>query len=83
MNVGLFHGSERGGLVGAAGGKLPHAPFDAVQIPASGLAHGFTGHFHTPKDAPHHTYPGNPEPLAFGSQATGRWSLRRLTTGAR
>lgn len=66
VHVGLFHGSERGGLVGAAGGKLPHAPFDAVQVPASGLAHAFTGHFHTPKDAAHHTYPGNPEPLVFG-----------------
>ena len=68
VNVALFHGSERGAHVRADGGKVPHAPFDAAQVPASGLDHAFVGHFHSPKDAPHHTYPGNPEPLNFGER---------------
>jgi exonuclease SbcD len=66
LNVGLFHGSERGGLPFQESGKTPHAPFSAAQIPAAGLAHAMLGHFHTPKDGEHHTYPGNPDPLSFG-----------------
>ena len=68
VNLALFHGSERGGFAAGPGDKLPHAPFDAEQIPRSGLTHAFCGHFHTPRDAEHHTYPGNPEPLAFGER---------------
>jgi len=51
-----------------AGGEAPrrHAPFRAEQIGAAGLHHALLGHFHTPRDAPDHTYPGNPEPLTFG-----------------
>ncbi len=66
VSVALFHGSERGGfgLQGAA--KVPHAPFTAEQIPRSGLAHALVGHFHRPALGRWHTYPGNPEPLAFG-----------------
>jgi DNA repair exonuclease SbcCD nuclease subunit len=46
--------------------KIRHAPFRAEQIGAAGLHHALLGHFHTPRDAPDHTYPGNPEPLTFG-----------------
>jgi DNA repair protein SbcD/Mre11 len=66
VNVGLFHGSLRSGLNLQGEGKQPHAPFDAEQIPASGLHHAFVGHFHQPTDGDWHTYPGNPEPLTFG-----------------
>ena len=30
------------------------------------MDHALLGHFHTPKDAERHTYPGNPDPLEFG-----------------
>jgi exonuclease SbcD len=66
VNVALFHGSERGGLFAQGDGKQPHAPFDAARIPQTGLVHAFCGHFHAPKLGDYHTYPGNPEPLAFG-----------------
>jgi DNA repair exonuclease SbcCD nuclease subunit len=66
VHVGLFHGSERGGFAGQGEGKVPHAPFQAEQVPAAGLHYALVGHFHTPHDGPHHTYPGNPEPLTFG-----------------
>lgn len=46
--------------------KVRHAPFRAEQIAAAGLQHALLGHYHTPRDAPDHTYPGNPEPLTFG-----------------
>jgi DNA repair exonuclease SbcCD nuclease subunit len=66
VHLALFHGSEQGDLAHEGEGKRPHAPFRASQIPAAGLHHAMVGHFHTPRDAPHHTYPGNPEPLGFG-----------------
>jgi DNA repair protein SbcD/Mre11 len=66
VHVALFHGSERGELGLQGGRKEPHAPFRASQIPQAGLHHALVGHFHTPRDASHHTYPGNPEPLTFG-----------------
>ncbi len=66
VNVALFHGSEQGELSFQDRGKVPHAPFRAAQIPAAGLDHALVGHFHSPRDAAHHTYPGNPEPLTFG-----------------
>ena len=47
-------------------GKVPHAPFRAEQISDAGFAHALLGHFHTPTEAPTHTYPGNPDPLTFG-----------------
>lgn len=65
-HIALFHGSERSWLADQGDDKQPHAPFDASQIETAGLDHAFLGHFHRPKDAPRHTYPGNPEPLAFG-----------------
>lgn len=66
VNLALFHGSERSGLTLEASGKQPHAPFDADQIVGAGLDHAFLGHHHRPVAAAHHTYPGNPDPLAFG-----------------
>ena len=65
-HLALFHGAERSWFLEQGEGKAPHAPFDAEQIERSGLTHAFLGHYHRPKDAEHHTYPGNPEPLAFG-----------------
>jgi DNA repair exonuclease SbcCD nuclease subunit len=66
VHVALFHGSERSWFGEQESGKAPHAPFSADQIPAAGLHHAFLGHFHRPRDAEHHTYPGNPDPLSFG-----------------
>ena len=65
-HIALFHGSERTWLAAQGEDKQPHAPFDASEIEAAGLDHAFLGHYHRPRDAPRHTYPGNPEPLAFG-----------------
>lgn len=71
-------GERPGGAAEAGAGTVPgdlavgessprrHAPFRAEQIRAAGLHHALLGHFHTPRDAPDHTYPGNPEPLTFG-----------------
>src|SRR5882672_9695472 len=66
VHLALFHGSEQGDLVRQDASKVPHAPFRAAQLAPAGLHHALVGHFHTPRDAEHHTYPGNPEPLAFG-----------------
>jgi DNA repair protein SbcD/Mre11 len=66
VHLGLFHGSEQGTLTLQESSKIPHAPFRAEQIGAAGLHHALVGHFHTPRDAADHTYPGNPEPLTFG-----------------
>jgi DNA repair exonuclease SbcCD nuclease subunit len=66
VHLGLFHGSEQGSLTLQESSKIPHAPFRAEQIAAAGLHHALVGHFHKPRDAPDHTYPGNPEPLTFG-----------------
>lgn len=48
--------------------RQPHALFQADQIPEAGLDHALVGHFHTPRDADYHTYPGNPDPLTFGEE---------------
>ena len=66
VNLALFHGSETAALGFQDGGKAPHAPFSADQIEAAHLDHAFLGHFHSPRDAARHTYPGNPDPLSFG-----------------
>jgi DNA repair exonuclease SbcCD nuclease subunit len=66
VNLALFHGSELSWLHNEDGSKVPHAPFKADEIAASGLHHAFVGHLHTPRLAALHTYPGNPNPLAFG-----------------
>lgn len=66
VHIALFHGSESTALPYQESGKVPHAPFTAEQIDGSGLHHVLLGHFHAPRDAARHTYPGNPDPLAFG-----------------
>ena len=66
VNVALFHGAERGALRFQEEGKVAHAPFDALQIAAAGLAHAFVGHYHQPRDTTVLTYPGNLEHLTFG-----------------
>lgn len=65
-HIALFHGSEHSWLTAQGDGKQPHAPFEASEIESAGLDHAFLGHYHRPRDAARHTYPGNPEPLAFG-----------------
>ena len=66
VHIALFHGAEQSGIEIEPPEKLRHAPFRAAQIRESGLHHALLGHFHTPREAPEHTYPGNPEPLTFG-----------------
>jgi DNA repair exonuclease SbcCD nuclease subunit len=66
VHVALFHGAERGMLRFQEEGKIAHAPFDAQQVAAAGLAHAFAGHYHQPRDTDLLTYPGNVEHLAFG-----------------
>ena len=66
IHLALFHGAENSWFNEQGEGKQPHAPFDADQIPEVGLDHAFLGHYHRPRDADWHTYPGNPDPLAFG-----------------
>jgi exonuclease SbcD len=66
VHLALFHGSETAAMGFQESGKAPHAPFTAEQIEAAGIHHAFVGHFHAPRDEARHTYPGNPDPLAFG-----------------
>jgi DNA repair exonuclease SbcCD nuclease subunit len=80
VHLALFHGSEQGSLMFQEEGKVPHAPFRAQQIPAAGIHHALLGHFHTPKDAEKHTYPGNPDPLTFGE--TGERAAVLVTVAA-
>lgn len=67
-HVALCHAAERPWLAGQGDGKQPHAPFDAADVERAGFAHAFLGHYHRPRDAARHTYPGNPDPLAFGEE---------------
>lgn len=72
IHIAVFHGAEESELIyvhqigGDDAAKAPYAPFRAQQIADAGLHHAFLGHIHTARDAAHHTYPGNPEPLTFG-----------------
>jgi DNA repair exonuclease SbcCD nuclease subunit len=66
VHIAVAHASERGALAWQESGKRPHAPFDAAELDATGIAHAFLGHYHLPRDAERHTYPGNPDPLEFG-----------------
>src|SRR5262249_38705625 len=68
VHLALFHGSERNWLAQQGSGKKAHAPFDSEQIERAGLHHAFLGHYHRPRDAARHTYPGNPDPLMFGEE---------------
>jgi len=66
IHLALAHASERSLLGWQEAGKQPHAPFDAAELVGAGLSHAFLGHYHLPRDAERHTYPGNPDPLEFG-----------------
>ena len=66
VHLALFHGAENSWFSEQGEGKQPHAPFDAGEIEKAGVDHAFLGHYHRPKDSERHTYPGNPDPLAFG-----------------
>jgi DNA repair exonuclease SbcCD nuclease subunit len=66
VHIALFHGSERRLLAFQEAGKAPHAPFDSADLERSGIHHALLGHYHSPRDEASYTYPGNPEPLAFG-----------------
>ncbi|MYH27907.1 MAG: metallophosphoesterase [Acidobacteria bacterium] len=68
VHVALCHAAERTELAEQGSEKLPHAAFDAHDIERAGLQHAFLGHYHRPRDAARHTYPGNPDPLAFGEE---------------
>ena len=68
VHLALAHASERSVLGWQEQGKQPHAPFDASELEASGIAHAFLGHYHLPRDADRYTYPGNPDPLEFGEE---------------
>ncbi len=68
VHLALAHASERSLLGWQEAGKQPHAPFDAGELVEAGLAHAFLGHYHLPRDAERHTYPGNPDPLEFGEE---------------
>jgi len=68
VHLALAHASERSLLGWQEAGKQPHAPFEAAEIAAAGLSHAFLGHYHLPRDAERHTYPGNPDPLEFGEE---------------
>ena len=71
VNLALAHASERSALPFQESGKEPHAPFEAAEIEAAGIAHAFVGHYHVARDRERHTYPGNPDPLEFG-ESEGR-----------
>jgi DNA repair protein SbcD/Mre11 len=66
VHLALFHGSERAELPMFGAGHALHAPFDAHDLVRAGIHHAFCGHYHQPRDAARHTYPGNPDPLTFG-----------------
>lgn len=66
IHIALFHGAEIGLLPFEGSSKRPHAPFRESQVAAAGLHHAFAGHYHRPRHSHLLTYPGNPEPLAFG-----------------
>ncbi len=66
VHLALFHGAELGGPVQADAESQRHAPFAGSTIEAAGFHHAVVGHYHAPRDAQRHIYPGNPAPLTFG-----------------
>jgi hypothetical protein len=71
VHLALAHASERSALPFQESGKELHAPFDAAELEAAGIAHAFLGHYHVARDRDRYTYPGNSDPLAFG-ESDGR-----------
>ncbi len=66
INLVLAHASERSALPVQGNTKLPHAPFDAGELEASGVDVALLGHYHFPSEGARFIYPGNPDPLEFG-----------------
>jgi DNA repair exonuclease SbcCD nuclease subunit len=66
FHLALAHASESNWLTAQGENKTGWAPFNADQVQAAGFLHAFLGHFHLPRAAEWHTYPGNPDPLEFG-----------------
>jgi exonuclease SbcD len=71
VHLAVAHASERSALPYQEPDKELHAPFDAEELDAAGIDHAFLGHYHVARDRDRHTYPGNPDPLAFG-ESDGR-----------
>lgn len=75
VHVGLIHAAEsvdhrppdETGLL-----TDPHGPFEPEEVRRAGLLHLCTGHYHSPRDEPLYTYPGNPEALSFVHRAGTR-----------
>ncbi|MBO0702590.1 MAG: metallophosphoesterase [Candidatus Dormibacteraeota bacterium] len=68
VHVGLVHAAESRDHHPLDGSGLlpdPHAPFEPQEVRRAGLLHLCAGHYHTPRDQPLYTYPGNPEALSF------------------
>ena len=78
VHLALLHGSERADLPAFGEGRAPHAPFDAHDLVRAGIHHAFCGHYHQPRDAARHTYPGNPDPLTFGETGERGAVLARI-----
>jgi len=83
VHLALFHGSEIGWLRAQGSDKVAHAPFEATDLDAAGFTHAFVGHYHCPRDAPRYTYPGNPDPLAFGETGDRGAVVASLRTDGR
>lgn len=69
IHVGLIHAAESLDHRPREESSLPldpHAPFEPEAVGRAGLLHLCTGHYHSPRDEPFYTYPGNPEALTFG-----------------
>jgi DNA repair exonuclease SbcCD nuclease subunit len=71
VHLAIAHASERSALPFQEPDKELHAPFDAAELEAAGIDHAFLGHYHVARDRDRYTYPGNPDPLAFG-ESDGR-----------
>ena len=71
VHLAMAHASERSALPFQEPDKELHAPFDASELEAAGIDHAFLGHYHVARDRDRYTYPGNPDPLAFG-ESPGR-----------
>lgn len=75
VHLALVHASEQSWWAEIESGQQPYAPFRAEQIEAAGINHALLGHLHTAKEAPSYTYPGNPDPLAFGERGLVRGAV--------
>jgi DNA repair exonuclease SbcCD nuclease subunit len=79
LNIAVFHGSDLSSMPMQGESKVAHSPFRPEQIEEAGLDHALLGHFHSPASRPRYTYPGNPDPLAFGELGERGAVLMTLT----